>query len=684
MELFQKNKNRDIRLILSLLSLLLLAYVWGSSYYQLLAAKNEAIEAAKKDAHNYARTIEEHTIRTLQAADQAVLFVSERYSALGANFDLPAYFKSGIILGDILNQVAIVDAKGELILSNLPMQKTNLSDREHIRVHMDKELGYLFVSKPVMGRISKKWSLQMTRRISGKDGSFNGVAVVSVDPFYFTRFYEEINLGQHGTVTMFGEDGIVRARRDGKSAEIGQDVSKGNIYKAAILNGNGSMRSTSIVDGKERLFSYRKLKNYPLYVVAAIGIEDALAPYESRKAEALELGLITSLLILSFTGFVIVMVGRLQLSEKNALAANSAKSSLLGDLAAQQEALKASSDRLDTILQNAADAIISTSDVGDIESFNHAAELIFGYSAAEMLNENMRQLTPSLEAGQWHLLEKNVLGLVTGVRKNGQTFPLEIAATKVTMMGQEKCILIGRDITERKKVERLQQEFVSTVSHELRTPLTAIRGSLGLVSGGVAGVLPAQAATLVKMAYTNTERLTQLINDLLDVQKLESGVLSLTLTPCALPALLEEARDVNQAFAQRLDVTIDLNGIQPAVSVNVDAGRFQQVMANLLSNACKYSNKGGVVDIVTMMLGPDRVRIEVRDRGPGIPEEFRERIFQKFSQADASDTKAKGGSGLGLSIAKAIINQMQGEIGYHSVIGEGSCFFIELPVHTEQ
>lgn len=680
MELLAKNRSRDARVGLSLFSLLLLAYIWASTYYQLLDAKNEAIQTAQKDARNYARTIEEHTIRTLQTADQAALFVSEHYLASGEHFDLAAYLKSGIILGDILNQVSIVDQHGDLVLSNLPMKKTSLSDREHIRVHTENDLGQLFVSKPVLGRISQKWSLQMTRRINRADGSFNGVAVVSVDPFYFSRFYEEINLGKQGTVTMFGEDGIVRARRDGKSAEVGQDVSKGMIYRAALANGSGDLRSISIVDGKERLFSYRKIKNYPLYIAAAIGMEDALAPYQTRKAEALRLSLIASLLIISFSVFVILMVSRLQLSEQHALAANAAKTSVLHDLELQKNEMKASSDRLDTILQNAADAIVTTNDRGDIESFNHSAEIIFAYSSEHLLGRNMQQLTPTLQPGSWQLMEVGVLGVVDGVRSDGISFPLEITTSKVHVLGQDKFILIARDITERRKVERLQQEFVSTVSHELRTPLTAIRGSLGLVAGGVTGVLPVQAATLIKMAYTNTERLTQLINDLLDVQKLESGALSLTQVACSLPALIEEARDVNQAFAERLAVNISLKNMTPDVVVDVDAGRFQQVMANLLSNACKYSSQGEIVTIETKILGEDKVRIAVSDSGPGISDEFRHRIFQKFAQQDSSDTKAKGGSGLGLSIAKAIINQMGGEIGYHSTLGEGSSFYVDLPV----
>jgi PAS domain S-box-containing protein len=681
MVLFQKNKIRDIRIILCLFVLVLLGYVWISAYYQLVAARIEAIESGKRDVNNYARTLEEHAIRSLQDVDQLAFFLSDRYNDMGGVLDVTGYLKKTSVLGDFFNQVSISDAQGELVLSNVPFEKRNLADQKYISVHAQAELDQLFIDKPVLNRATNQWSIQMSRRISRPDGGFNGVVAVSVDPGYFIRFYDEINLGSRGVVTLAGADGIIRAHRAGGGSEVGQSIAKGLAFRAAVAGGGaGSIITRSLLDGVDRLFAYRKIKNYPLYVLVGIGMDTVLGVYESRKAQMIRLAGITSGLVLLLSGFVSVMFGLLIRSQQQALDAGAAKSKLLVDLAVQQQALESSSERLDTILQNAGDGIITINDRGEIESFNYAAERFFGYALSEILGHHIQRLAPTLYEKNWHSEHEAVLTATTGVHRDGHSIFLEITASKVTLLGLKKFILVVRDITERHKVERLQQEFVSTVSHELRTPLTSIRGALGLVAGGATGVLPDKAAQLITMAYSNTERLTQLINDLLDVQKVESGVLSLSLTECELPGLIDEAVKVNQGFADRFGVSILQAGVPPLVVLSVDPGRFQQVMANLLSNACKYSPKDGIVTVECRLLGEDRIRIEVKDQGPGIPEAFRERIFQKFAQADASTTKNRGGSGLGLSISKAIILQMGGEIAYSSVVGEGSCFFIELPI----
>jgi signal transduction histidine kinase len=236
---------------------------------------------------------------------------------------------------------------------------------------------------------------------------------------------------------------------------------------------------------------------------------------------------------------------------------------------------------------------------------------------------------------------------------------------------------ISTDITESKKVERLKSEFISTVSHELRTPLTSIRGALGLLAGGVAGVLGDSARQLLDIALKNSERLTELINDILDIEKIESGKMKFELAPHAIGALVEQAIVANQAYAHTHGVRIEASGQLASVQVRVDAGRFAQVMANLLSNAAKFSPRGGVVEVAAVA-DAQRVRISVADHGAGIPESFRDRMFQKFSQADGSDTRAKGGTGLGLAITKSIVEGMGGEISYVTQAGQGTTFFVDL------
>ena len=238
--------------------------------------------------------------------------------------------------------------------------------------------------------------------------------------------------------------------------------------------------------------------------------------------------------------------------------------------------------------------------------------------------------------------------------------------------------VMATDITDMKRMDRMKSEFVSTVSHELRTPLTSIRGSLGLIAGGVVGPLPPAAKGLVDIAKNNCERLIRLINDILDIEKIESGQMRLTLQTVSLQPLLKQAMAANEGFAGQHGVNLRLQAPDEAVMVSVDTDRLAQVLTNLLSNAVKFSPKSEAVE-VTLSGRPDHVRVEVRDHGPGIPKEFQQRIFQKFSQADSSDTRQKGGTGLGLNISKAIIERMGGSIGFGSAPGGGTTFYFELP-----
>ena len=271
---------------------------------------------------------------------------------------------------------------------------------------------------------------------------------------------------------------------------------------------------------------------------------------------------------------------------------------------------------------------------------------------------------------------------VQGRRKNGSTFPMELAVSEMTENGQRNFVGIVRDITERKNVERMKSEFVSTVSHELRTPLTSIRGALGLVLGKMSDQLPAKALKLLDTAERNSERLTLLINDILDLEKIESGRLEFEFRPLDMGALAQQALSANEGYAAQHGVTLRLSECPDKAGVWADEHRLMQVFANLLSNAVKYSPKGGEVEL-SVREQNGRYRVGVRDYGRGIPQAFRERVFQRFAQADSSDTREKGGTGLGLSITRAIVEHHRGRIDYESEEGVGTEFFFELPVWRE-
>jgi PAS domain S-box-containing protein len=349
---------------------------------------------------------------------------------------------------------------------------------------------------------------------------------------------------------------------------------------------------------------------------------------------------------------------------------------------------------ISSVVDNAVDGIITIDRNGSVVSFNPAAEKIFGYESAEVLGQNIKMLMPEPYQAEHdgylahHVAtgERKVIGIgreVSGMRKNGEIFPLDLAVSDMSQGQRSMFTGIVRDITERKKVDRLKNEFVSTVSHELRTPLTSIRGSLGLIAGGVAGELPAQAKSLIDIAYKNSERLISLINDILDVEKIESGKMHFELKPLKLMPLIEHALEANYAYGEQFGVKFGISSAIPEAHVFVDQDRMMQVMSNLLSNAAKFSPPGERVG-VSVARANGKLRVSVSDRGPGIPEDFRDKIFQKFSQADSSDTRQKGGTGLGLSIARAIVEKMDGSMGFESQAGVGTTFYFELPeLHEE-
>jgi signal transduction histidine kinase len=237
-----------------------------------------------------------------------------------------------------------------------------------------------------------------------------------------------------------------------------------------------------------------------------------------------------------------------------------------------------------------------------------------------------------------------------------------------------------RYASERKRLDRLKDEFVSTVSHELRTPLTSITGSLGLLMGKAADILSEPAARLLEIAHNNSQRLVRLVNDILDIEKLESGHAVFDFRKIEVRSLVEQTVESIRGYAEGHRVKVRIEAAAVA-GVRADADRLAQVVTNLLSNAIKFSPPDGeVVIAVEKEAKGDVVRITVRDYGPGISVDFKSRIFERFAQADATNARRKGGTGLGLSIAKQIIDRLGGDIGFADAPGGGTIFHVELPI----
>ena len=336
------------------------------------------------------------------------------------------------------------------------------------------------------------------------------------------------------------------------------------------------------------------------------------------------------------------------------------------------------------------DGIVVMHPDGAIEFMNPAAARLFGFAEGELIGSNVGRLVPEplraanaqatrefLECGASDAPGKRNL-VFPALRSDGRTIDIEFSLARMGEGAATRIVAVVRDVSEREKLVRLKSEFIAKVSHELRTPLTAVMGSLDLLREEGMGIAAGPARTFLDMAWRNTERLAMLVNDVIDTERIESGDLAFRDMELELAPFLAEAVELNQPYAAREKVTLVVEEPVPHAWLRADRDRLMQVMANLLSNAAKFSPEGGEVRVGARREG-GTVRVSVSDSGPGIPEEFRPRIFEKFAQADSSDTREIGGTGLGLAICKSIIERVGGRIGFDTERGTGTTFWFELP-----
>ncbi|MBK4737654.1 sensor histidine kinase [Noviherbaspirillum pedocola] len=317
---------------IALLSLLLVAGIWLTTQRELSRTRQHFLSEGESDAASLAQIFEAHTVRTIQAADQAVQFLAFEYAKQGMALDIAKLVDSGVILGDIFNLFTIVDAKGDVILSSKPFAPMNLSFREHISVHRDGLVQGLFVSKPVLGKVSGKWSIQLTRRIANADGSYGGVVVVSMDPYYFTHTYESANIGEHSAIKLVGEDGIVRAWRTSEEGTLGQDISNSELFARIRKHEQGVSRAVSSLDGRDRLYAWRRIHGRSLYVVVGLDMEELLRPYMRVRDQALRQTVLTTAVVLLLCGMLLFFTVRLIRSREQALIASAAKTQFLSNM----------------------------------------------------------------------------------------------------------------------------------------------------------------------------------------------------------------------------------------------------------------------------------------------------------------------------------------------------------------
>ena len=362
---------------------------------------------------------------------------------------------------------------------------------------------------------------------------------------------------------------------------------------------------------------------------------------------------------------------------------------LLGSFYFARSLMGSLSNSAIAIVENITDGLILVDKSGTIERFNAGCERIFGYRSSEVVGkpvailmspESVKRHSKALASYKSGATSRVVgnINEVDGLTKDGRIVPIELSVAELNLDGRMKFSGLIRDISERRELDRVKTEFVSTVSHELRTPLTSIRGSLGLVGKMIPSGLPDAIYQMITLAQKNTDRLITLVNDILDFEKLTSNQVRYELETVLVEDELTQAVELIQGYADQFSVEIALKLPAESIQIRVDINRFQQILANLLSNAIKFSPPSGTVTLKAVKTDTG-VYIAISDEGEGIPEEFRDKIFAPFSQADSTTTRKIGGTGLGLSITKKLVEDMNGSIDFETTTNTGTTFWIFFP-----
>jgi PAS domain S-box-containing protein len=356
------------------------------------------------------------------------------------------------------------------------------------------------------------------------------------------------------------------------------------------------------------------------------------------------------------------------------------------------EALRTSEETFRCAMENASIGMALVTPDGRFLKVNAALCELLGYEEVHLLANDFQSITHAddLET-DLQLVRRALGGEIDRYRmekryyhQSGRTISTLLSVSLVRdRTGTPGYFVVQiQDISEQREIERVKDEFVSVVSHELRTPLTSIRGSLGLVLGTMSNDMPKNAARLLEIAHTNCERLIVLINDILDIDKIASGNMRFDMQRRSVAALMRKSVQMTQSYAHRFEARLEVRTAREDVWIIVDEDRLAQVLLNLLSNASKFSPPDAVVT-VDMRVAEGRARVSVTDQGPGIPNHFRARIFERFSQADSSINRRTGGTGLGLHISRQIVERMNGTMGFDTQLGRGTTFWVEFPVAAE-
>jgi signal transduction histidine kinase/CheY-like chemotaxis protein/HPt (histidine-containing phosphotransfer) domain-containing protein len=674
----------------AVLGLCCILVLWGGVLHSLSAERDQAMRGAVEDAANLSRAFEEDIIRSIRAVDQTLLYVRDAYAKDPTGFVISSWARNTQFFTDLTFQISLIDKDGMMTGSSLaPVgARLDLSDREHFRVHVNNPRDELFISKPVFGRQSNKWSIQLTRKLLAPDGSFAGVVVISLDPQYLSRFYDSVDVGARGSVTLAGTDGIVRARAAAGDTAIGQTIAGGQLLQAYVRASAGTFKAASPIDGVSRVYAYRGVKGYPLIVLVGIAEAEYLANYEVNRRNYLIVTAALTLLLLVVTGTIMHHEAGLRRTREE-LRASEARYALKSTL-------------LEAALENMSQGIMMIGADRRVLVCNHRAIAKLGLPEALMATTPLFDDVLRWQWQQGEFASEEADGQTWlqrfvqsgGLSDQPQSYERQrpngdILEIQSTPLPDGSVVRTFTDITERKQTEavlraardaadraaRAKSEFLAMMSHEIRSPMNGLLGIIELLRETR---LEPDQNNMVALAHDSAASLLGILNDVLDFSKIDAGALAVVPEPVALRELIRGLVDPMALSAARKGLRVAYT-MPPNLPdwISVDPLRLRQILGNLLGNAIKFTAAGSVKLVVSMALLPDDapgLAFAVTDTGIGMPPEVQQRLFEPFMQADISTTKNFGGSGLGLSISRRLARMLGGDITAASIQGQGSTF----------
>ncbi|MDT8899892.1 ATP-binding protein [Anaeroselena agilis] len=657
---------RNLSLGIVLFGIFMVFAVFLAYYNAIQGERQEEMRAAVKETANLARAFEEHTLRTLMSADQATLFLKYHYEREGKSIDIPGYIRDGRLPGEPFIIMGVIDENGDLVASSqVPLVTANFSDREHFRVHVNRDSEQLHIGKPVLGRVSGRWAIQMTRRVNKPDGSFGGVAVVAVDPYYFSDFYRQVDLGQNSAVVLVGRDGIVRARQAGSSTVAGQDLTGTELMNKLVDSDAGSYVATREEDGVTRLYSYRALLSYPVAVAVGIDRQEILQRAGGRSTHYYPVAGLICLGILVCVLLLLRFVARYKAYDEDLRSARALLEARVEErtreLSALNEELKAMNE--EHLAMN--EELQSTNrELWDEVGMRRRTEVELKHRNEELAEAYAELNTIQLQAYQQDKMA-SIGQLAAGVAHEINN-PMSFIISNLESLND----YLGR-LT---RFIKLQEETVSE--------LTGTHAGEGVQEDRLAVVGRLEAArqslkvdyvihdveSLINETFEGAGRVKDIVQDLKGFARVESE---------------SRLANINEGVESAINIvwnemkykaSLDRDyGELPLTKCNI--GQLNQVFMNVLVNATQAIDKWGEIKVKTWADG-GKIYISITDTGCGIPPQLLNRIFEPFFT-----TKEVGkGTGLGLSVTYDIVKRHGGEIRVTSESGQGTTFTIIIPV----